>query len=70
MPQDIERGRLQQLQAQGAAVVEVMPRQEFDTEHLPGAISLPLEELTPESADDVLGLDKQRAIIVYCQGND
>jgi phage shock protein E len=70
MPQDIERGRLQELQAHGAAVVEVMPRQEYQTEHLAGAISLPLEELTAESAEAALGPDKQRAIVVYCQGND
>jgi len=70
MPHDIQRGRLQQLQAQGAAVVEVLPRQEFDSEHLAGAISLPLEELTADAADRDLGNDKQRAIIVYCQGAD
>ena len=70
MPQDIERGRLQQLQSQGAAVVEVLPRAEFKDEHLPGAINMPLEDLTPSSAEQALGPDKQRAIILYCQGND
>jgi rhodanese-related sulfurtransferase len=70
MPHDIERGRLQQLQAEGAAVVEVMPRQEFKSEHLAGAINLPLEELTAAAADRALGPDKQRALVVYCQGSD
>lgn len=67
MPQDIERGRLQQLQASGALVVEVLPHEEFTNEHLPGAINVPLAELGLESTQR---LDKQRAVVVYCQASD
>jgi rhodanese-related sulfurtransferase len=70
MPHDIQRDRLQELQAQGAAIVEVLPRPEFEQEHLPGAISLPLTELRAESAEQRLGADRRRPIVVYCQGSD
>jgi rhodanese-related sulfurtransferase len=70
VPQDIDRGRLQELQSQGAAVVEVLPREEFENEHLAGAVNLPLQELRPEKVSQLLGADKQRAIVTYCQGND
>jgi rhodanese-related sulfurtransferase len=47
----------------GAQVVEVLPREEFDDEHLPGAVNLPLKSL---SADTSAGLDRSRPVIVYC----
>ena len=50
--------------AGGAQLVDVLPRSIFDQEHLPGAISLPLETLDAKSAEKTL--DPQRAIIVYC----
>jgi rhodanese-related sulfurtransferase len=70
VPQDIDRSRLQELQSQGAAVVEVLPREEFENEHLAGAVNLPLQELRPEKVSQLLGADKRRAIVTYCQGND
>jgi rhodanese-related sulfurtransferase len=70
MPQDVERDRVRQLQAQGAAIVETLPKEEFEHEHLAGAISLPLSELNANSAERVLGADKSRAIVTYCQGSD
>jgi len=68
MPRDINRLEVQALQTQGAAIVEVLPSEEFDNEHLPGAISLPLGEIA--SAEQRLGQNKQRPIVVYCQGVD
>lgn len=47
----------------GAHLVEVLPQDEFEDEHLPGAISLPLKALT---AGTSAGLDKSRPVIVYC----
>jgi rhodanese-related sulfurtransferase len=41
----------------------VLPRREFEEEHLPQAINLPLETLTLEAADR---LDRSRPVIVYC----
>jgi len=70
MPQDIDRGLLEQLQAHGAALVEVLPYEEFEHEHLPGAVNLPLNELRADSADRLLGHDRQRDVVVYCQSTD
>jgi rhodanese-related sulfurtransferase len=49
--------------ADGAQLVEVLPHDEFDEEHLPGAVNLPLKTLTAETA---AVLDPSRAVIVYC----
>ena len=70
MPQTLARDAVRRLQANGAAIVEVLPRDEFDLEHLPGAIDLPLDQLRAESAELLLGTDKARPIVVYCQGVD
>ena len=70
MPQDIDRSRLQHLMIDGAAVVEVLPTEEFELEHLPGAISLPLTELRSAAATRAVGSDTRRPIVVYCQSVD
>ncbi len=70
MPHDIQRDRVKELQAGGAAIVEVLPREEFDHEHLSGAVNLPLRELRRETAERLIGSDKERAVVVYCQGSD
>jgi len=70
MPSDIARDRVQQLQAEGAAVVEVLPKEEFEGEHLVGAVHLPLTELRGDSAERLIGADRQRPVVVYCQGGD
>jgi phage shock protein E len=69
MPRDIDRHQLQELQGRGAAIVEVLPSEEFENEHLKGAISLPLGEMAA-SAQKHLGDDRQRPIVVYCQSVD
>ena len=63
MPKGIGREELQLLLAEGAQLVEVLPREEYEEEHLPGAISLPLRRLEKEARDR---LDPTRAVIVYC----
>ena len=63
MPTEISLGEVQRLVAEGAQIVEVLPAKEYDEEHLPGAISLPLKELTSERASS---LDAGRPIVVYC----
>jgi rhodanese-related sulfurtransferase len=61
MPTTIDRHRLQRLVADDRAqLVEVLPRAEYDEEHLPGAIHLPLKQLDPRA------LDLRRPVIVYC----
>ena len=45
-------------------LVEVLPAAEFSTEHLPGAIHLPLTQLTRSLA--LSALDPSRPVVVYC----
>jgi rhodanese-related sulfurtransferase len=54
---------LRRLLEEGAQLVEVLPRQEYDEQHLPGAVNIPLKELT---ADSAAGLDRSRPVVVYC----
>ena len=63
MPTGIDRSRLQELVAAGAQLVEVLPRDEYEDEHLPGAINIPLKELNGETAQQ---LERSRPVIVYC----
>ena len=54
---------MQQLVADGATLIEVLPREEYEEEHLPGAVNIPLKELDGAA---VAGLDPNAAVIVYC----
>jgi rhodanese-related sulfurtransferase len=63
LAQSVDRRAVQRLVAAGAQLVEVLPRDEFDDEHLPGALHIPLKSLTPETARV---LDPARPVIVYC----
>lgn len=46
-----------------AQLLEVLPRDEYEAEHIAGAISLPLRELNASTA---ARLDRARPVIVYC----
>jgi rhodanese-related sulfurtransferase len=63
MPAAIDRVTLQRLVADGAQLVEVLPREEYETKHLPSAISIPLRELGDRA---VAELDRARPVVVYC----
>jgi rhodanese-related sulfurtransferase len=63
MPTPVDYSRLRQLLAGGAQLVEVLPEAEYRDEHLPGAINIPLKTL---DGDTTTGLDKTRAVVVYC----
>ena len=64
MPTPIDRDELQLLRRNDdAQLVEVLPADSFDDEHLPGALNLPLKTLDAESA---AALDPSRPVIVYC----
>ncbi len=63
MPTRIERDQLRRLLEQGAQLVEVLPEAEYEDEHLPGAINVPLKTLDAESARR---LERERPVIVYC----
>jgi len=59
----IDLGRVVELQNHGAQVVEVLSRKQFNEQHIPGAISLPLSKF---KSSELAKLDKTRAVIVYC----
>jgi rhodanese-related sulfurtransferase len=63
MPTPIERDRVHELLDHGAQLVEVLPADEYEYEHLPGAINIPLKTLDAQSTQ---GLDRDRPVIVYC----
>lgn len=64
MPTTIDRDRVRQLvEHEAAQLVEVLPRAEYDTEHLAGANNLPLKQL---SAATAATLDRTRPVITYC----
>jgi rhodanese-related sulfurtransferase len=64
MPTPVGRDGVQRLIATGAQLVEVLPRDEYDAEHLPGAIHVALKALTRDTAERTL--DRGRPIVVYC----
>jgi rhodanese-related sulfurtransferase len=59
----IDAREVEELLGRGAQLVEVLPREEFEEEHLPGAVNIPLKEL---GADAVASLDRDRPVVVYC----
>jgi rhodanese-related sulfurtransferase len=63
MARDIALPELERLIADGAQLVEVLPEPDYVKAHLPGAINIPLRQLTAESAER---LDRDRPVVVYC----
>jgi rhodanese-related sulfurtransferase len=63
LPTAIDLRELDRLLADGAQLAEALPEEAYNKGHLPGAISLPLKQLTPERAAI---LDRERPVIVYC----
>ena len=64
MPRSITNEEVQRLvEQEGGQLVEVLPRDSFEQEHIAGAVNIPLKELTAES---VTRLDRKRPVIVYC----
>jgi rhodanese-related sulfurtransferase len=59
----VEIDELCELLDGGAQLVEVLPEEEYDEEHLPGAINIPLKTL---DADATASLDKGSPVVVYC----
>lgn len=63
MPTEIGRDHVRRLLEGDAQLVEVLPPSEYEEDHLPGAMSLPLRKL---ETDAVAKLDRIRPVIVYC----
>ena len=54
---------VKRLLAEGAQLVDVLGEDEFEHDHLPGAINIPLKRL---DASTTAGLDRNRPVLVYC----
>ncbi len=63
MSETIDREEVQRLLKEGAQLVEVLPREEYEEEHLPGAINIPLRNIDEQGPRR---LDPQRPVILYC----
>jgi rhodanese-related sulfurtransferase len=63
MPASIGTDALQRLLDEGAQLVDVLGASEFEAEHLPGALNVPLSRL---DRDRVASLDPNRPVVVYC----
>ena len=63
MPQELGLDGIGDMLDRGAQLVEVLPSQEYEEEHLPGAVNLPLKSLDAES---ISKMDPDRPVIVYC----
>jgi rhodanese-related sulfurtransferase len=64
LPTAIFRDEVRRLvQEARAQLVDVLPREEYEEEHLPGAINIPLKELNGET---IAQLNRDAPVIVYC----
>jgi rhodanese-related sulfurtransferase len=64
MPHEIrDRLEVRALMDQGAQLVDVLAAEEFEEDHLPGAINLPLGKIDTEARRQ---LDPSRPVVVYC----
>lgn len=63
MVTSLHRDAVARLAAHGAQLVEVLPADEYDDEHVTGAINIPLKTL---NGGTVAALDRSLPVIVYC----
>lgn len=63
MPTPIHRDRLLALLEGGATLIEVLPVDEYEYEHIPGARNIPLKQLTAATTADVA---RDNSVVVYC----
>lgn len=55
---------VRRVQAGEVTVIDVRPTAEFEAGHLPGAVSMPLDELQARLQE----LPRDRAVVAYCRG--
>jgi phage shock protein E len=63
MPTEVHRNEVRRLLDTGAQLVEVLPPQEYEAEHLPGAVNIPLKQM---NAATTARLRRDAPAIVYC----
>ncbi|MBI4508072.1 MAG: rhodanese-like domain-containing protein [Deltaproteobacteria bacterium] len=47
-------------------LIDTLPAEQYEQEHLPGAVNFPVPAINEQSAALVMGPDKDRAVVVYC----
>ena len=63
----VDRDELRALLDTGTvALVEALPREAFDAEHIPGAVNVP-NALSADAAT-AIAPDRDRTVVVYCSG--
>jgi rhodanese-related sulfurtransferase len=63
MPATIALDEVKRLVSEGAQLLDVMSRAEYEDSHLPGAIHITLKELDEHA---ISRLDRNRPVITYC----
>ncbi len=64
MPKDVDVRQLRKLlEDERTQLIEVLPPDEYEEEHLPRAINIPLKSLNREA---VASLDPSSPTVVYC----
>jgi rhodanese-related sulfurtransferase len=63
MAEPVNRDELQTLAHNGAQIIEVLGRSEYEQAHIPAAMNIPLAEL---SSDTAAVLIRERMIVLYC----
>ncbi len=64
-PEQVTRDELMRLaESGGVTVLDVRPREEYDSGHIPGAVSIPLDELPDRLAE----LPADQETVAYCRG--
>jgi rhodanese-related sulfurtransferase/CBS domain-containing protein len=63
MTRTVDLEGLDALLAEGATVVDVLPKAHFDDAHIPGARSIPLTQMDDAAVEQ---LDRSSPIVVYC----
>ena len=63
MPNQVDLAETLRLVDEGAQLLDVLSRKEYEDSHLPGAVHIPLKELDEISAAT---LDRDRPLIAYC----
>jgi phage shock protein E len=63
MPHEVSRREVQALMQRGAQIIEVLSREEYEEDHLPGAHHIALRRIEAEAKQR---LDRGRPVVVYC----
>jgi rhodanese-related sulfurtransferase len=56
VPTPIDRDQVRRLLEEGAQLVEVLPAEAYDKEHIAGAVSIPLETLASAAPQQLRGI--------------